>query len=236
MVEPRPHEPLVSGVRDGVEHGYRALETVLEGMRGSMERVAAPTARPRRTNPTRRGGGRPITGSHDDARRAHTDQSESSDRRFGGRRPLSELFDVMTDLVSYAGDVAVGVAGELTHVAGADPRVEPGGGALVLRPLPVPPGGTARVTFHLHNRTPRATDCVTFTRTDLVGSTDVIPDDAVRFDPGRIEGIGPHGHAEVDVVIEVPMKTPAGMYRGIVHATLGDAWVVVELEVAGRRR
>ncbi len=234
---PRPHEPLVSGVRDGVEHGYRALETVLEGMRGSLERVSPRTAR--RTfggdvdRPANRDGGRPVTGSHD--HRRHGESSASSSSRTGGRRPLGELVGVMTDLLSFAGEVAVDLAGELTSVAGSGRSDEAPVGALVLKAPAVAPGGRTRVQFHLHNRLPHATGTVDFTTTGLAGATEVIRGRSIRFEPKSLDRIGPHQHAEVDIVVHVPEQTPPGTYRGTVHATVGDAWAVVEIEVIGPR-
>lgn len=224
----RPHEPLVSGVRDGVEHGYRALETVLDGMRGSLDRVSSRSARSSGPDAPR-SRRRPATGSHEQPQSG----SGSGDERTasGARRPLGELLHVMTDLLSYAGEVAVDVADEFTGGRGHGTS----GGALVLRGPATVAGGESRVQFHLHNSQARATEPIDFVATDLIGTSGSIEASAVRFDPGSIDRIPPQGHAEVDIVISVPEKADAGRYRGVVHATLGEAWAVVEVEVVRRR-
>lgn len=223
----RPHEPLVSGVRDGVEHGYRALETVLDGMRGSLDRVSSRSGRssePDAPRPRRR----PVTGSHEQTQSGPGGERTAT----GARRPLGELLGVMTELLSYAGEVAVDLADEVTGGLGGHGTPD---GALVLRGPAAIAGGETRVQFHLHNRQPRATEPIDFVATDLVGSHGTIDASAVRFDPESIDRIAPQGHAEVDVVVSVPDKTDEGRYRGLVHASLGDAWAVVEVEVVRGR-
>lgn len=223
----RPHEPLVSGVRDGVEHGYRALETVLDGMRGSLDRVSSRSGRssgPDAPRPRHR----PATGSHEQAQSGPSGERATT----GARRPLGELLHVMTDLLSYAGEVAVDLADEVTGGLGGHGA---SGGALVLRGPATVAGGESRVQFHLHNSQPRATEPIDFVATDLIGTSGSIEASWVRFDPGSIDRIPPQGHAEVDIVISVPEKAEAGRYRGVVHATLGEAWAVVEVEVVRRR-
>lgn len=198
-------EPIVGGARDGVETGYRALESVLEGLRESLRRVAPPRA------------------EKETARAAATPRSADVPA-------VDDLFGLLARALRYASELADDLADALGTVGDDDDRESPTTGSQ-LEAEPVLPGETATVLFHVHNRTPNATGVVTFSATALHGDAGAIGSDAVRFDPEGLERIGPWDTHEITVAVDVPEEAAPGIYRGTVHAIPGDAWAVVVIEV-----
>jgi hypothetical protein len=212
-------EPLLTAVTDSVATGYQALEHVLEGLReslrlqtGSAARVASPA---RKVPPARRRAAHPPAG--------------------GPTIPAG----IVQDLAAIIAE-GLGLAGTLVEdVAHAIAESAPGPTGAECLPalaLTAPPGGTAKTQFTVWNTGPTLLTKVELSASDLIGAGLRIPEQTVEFAPSSIPQIGPGKGETVEISVPVPPDTPAGLCRGVVMASPGDACAVLALTITNPRR
>jgi hypothetical protein len=252
-------EPLVSGAKDGVEAGYRALEAVLDGLRESTRRLAPPS-RSRRAQqgrssvpPTVRVQAGPSTARTTptaDRPTAHVPAGGAgagAGAASGGGR-LDERFDglvgLLADALHYAseiidelGDVVGGLGEDRDGDDDGDERGDDRGvpSHELTTPAAVPGGRPVSTTMYLHNHAPGKTPTLTFRATDLTSGVGDIGRERVSFEPESVP-LGPTGAAQVTISVQVPKGTTPGTYRGTVHAVGSEAWGLLVVEVVEHHR
>jgi hypothetical protein len=201
----RGYDPLVAGISDGVAAGYRALESVYQGLAESLER-------------------RPDIGS----RRDEGGQRRRSPR--GAGPPLDiidDLASLIADLLDRAGEVAQETAHSITERSWVPehdyecPRLGITG----------EPGAEASADFRVWNTSSKTLARVDLFSTDLLGQEAAISADAVTFAPSYIDRIPPNRSASPKVVVKIPADATEGTYRGVIQAKPGDAWAILEVTV-----
>jgi hypothetical protein len=247
--EPTRLDPIVTGMADAGVHGYRALESVGEGLREMLRARAG-----RGPDATRRAAGRapgraPAAGAGRTPVRPPVDGAT-------GRRPLREplaatrrpgrggaaagevlgdLADVLAELLELAGEVAHDVADAIS--SGPDGRDDDGDGGGA-------PEGPEQVTLHtvagemvvteftVWNTGSVVLRDMEFTSTALVGPRAELPGERVSFSPEAVPLVPPGTSATVELRVPIPADAEPGTYRGLVQADPGGAFVVVSITVA----
>ena len=214
----RRTDPLMEGVTDGVAAGYDALEHVLAGLRESVRQ--RPGTESAAAGPAKRSAPRhPRTA----ARRRPPPQR--------GMPPARDMVDEIAGLVSEMLELGAGLAGDFAGVI--DDRSTGGsgnGGALPVQ-LAAEAGASASVEFQVTNTGATALKGVVLAVTDLIGEGGRIGPESLSFDVPGIDRIRPGGTDGVIISVEVPTDAAPAIYRGIVAASPGDAWAVLELTV-----
>ncbi len=177
---PRPIEPLLTAVTEGVVTGYRGLELVVEGLRESLRLQAGSPVRPSSGGTTR-----PAAAFHreDAPRRRSAPVSPAGVRNPAGL--VQDLAAIVVEALGVAGTLVEDVAeaiGDQTHGGG-------GGGQECLPTLALRarPHATATTTFTVWNTGPTLLTDVQLRATDLIGDG-LRPDTAVTFSPPRSPG------------------------------------------------
>jgi hypothetical protein len=217
-------EPVITGIREGVDAGYQALEYVLDGLRESL-RIRRPswTAWAQQRTGYPRDGGR-ATGAP-----APGDQVHAAGYGVGGEglsREVDNLVRMLAELLGSASAVAHEFAGFIADRTGQPSHVEHA--HIALRGTP---GKVAAGSFKVHNTASTRLAEVSFTATKLIGGKDhIIESGKVTFEPETIKNVRPGGSIETAIKVDVP-GVPPDTYRGLISAAPGGAWAVVEVKV-----
>jgi hypothetical protein len=220
----RGPEPLIVGIREGVEAGYQALEYVLAGLRESV-RIRRPTwtgSTKERLDWAQR------QGAH---ARGTTDSGRHPLRDFVGEGAPFELDYLVRMLADLLGS-ASGVAQEFARYISERSEQEP---AHPKAPAQLEPKGfpdsNASCQFRVHNTTSTALRDVVFAGTELIGDEAAVQTSLISFEPDHISSIRPGGSVTTTVTVAIPRGFPRDTYRGLILAEPGDAWAVLELTV-----
>lgn len=242
--EPTRLDPIVTGMADAGVHGYRALESVGEGLRGMLRVRAgrgapvasrtpsrAPSGPP--TRPPARTPVRPATARAVDP--GPTTSSSSAQRRPGragaaAGEVLGDLADILAELLELAGEVAHDVADALS---GPDEEPEtPGSEGPEQVTLHTLAGEVVMTEFTVWNTGSLLLRDMSFTSTALVGPHGELPGESVAFRPDVVPLVPPGDGVTVALTLPIPADAAPGTYRGLVQAEPGGAYVVVSITVA----
>lgn len=151
------------------------------------------------------------------------DQRMSSADGFAGTDTAA-----LVEAVSQVADSYLAMLDEVTRLA--SPPTD-GHDAVVLPDTR--PGETAQAPVWVHNPTAHPTGPATMTLTPLVSARGSHLDVAsVRCQPSLLDGIDPGGSLQVDVVVQVPLEQPSGIYHGLLLSSLAvDGPMPVRVEV-----
>ncbi len=248
--EPTRLDPIVTGMADAGVHGYRALESVGEGLR-EMLRVRAGrgpevTARAVTRAPGRapnrapgRGAGRapadrPVSGSPDAAKARRPVAAPRRPGRAGSAAGdvLGDLADVLAELLELAGEVAHDVADAISgHDDDGRDRegTHDGPEQVTLHTLA---GEVIATEFTVWNTGSIVLRDMEFKSTALVGPRGELPGELVTFEPEAVPFVPPGTSAIVTLHVPIAADVEPGTYRGLVQADPGGAYVVVSITVA----
>jgi hypothetical protein len=201
----RGYDPLVAGISDGVAAGYQALEYVFQGLSESLER-------------------RPGTGTKHD-RGGHKRRSPR------GTGPPLDIIDDLASLFADLLDRAGEVAQETAHSITERPWVQAHEDECARLGISGEPGAEASTDFRVWNTSSKVLHRVDLSSTDLIGHEKNIDADAVTFAPSYLDRIPPNKSAAPKVVVKIPDDAELGTYRGVIQATPGGAWAVLEVTV-----
>lgn len=233
----RPVDPLVAGVGEGVAAGYRAVESVVEGMAESLRRRPGASS-------ARGASARQRTGRTAGARRRSTGKGpgRASGRARASSTTGDELADLIAALLDRFGEAAQDIAGYIGERDWFDGPAEcPRLG------LDGVPGALAEDEFRFTNTGSSALRELGFEATDLLGAAARIDAGQVGFEPQdkeRSARLRPGGSTMVTLTVAIPDEVPAGTYRGVIATRSAapvargaaeggpeGAWALLELEV-----
>jgi hypothetical protein len=193
-------DPLAAGISDGVRSGYRALESVLEGLRESLGVRAAGGRKPAEHGPGHGAREAPSGAVVDDVARL-----------------LAELLD-------RAGDVAHDVARAIGEGGGEDPAPAP---PVEQVDLAAAIGGGAEGEFTIYNTGSARLPELRLLSTGLACGDDEIPNAEIHFEPETIENLGPREGVTVKVMIDPALDRIDATYQGVALTKPGDAVVLI---------
>jgi hypothetical protein len=244
-------DPLLSGVEEAMEAGYRTVEYVFDAFAESLRRRPVSGYEGRATGPRRHAPTAGRRSARAAASRVGTTRTGSpiepggSAERRGYRRgpsqepaPLSGgLADLVVEFLDLFGeivqDVVGGVGGEIYR--DEVPRLE-------LRA--VPGEKSTKLKFRFTNTGSSALTGLGFETTALLNAAERIEPDAISFGglpPGT--RVAPGGSVLVELEVALPDDQQPGIYRGVIVATstprtgrpVGeaalDAWALVEVDI-----
>jgi hypothetical protein len=223
-----PIGPLASGLGDGVQHGFRAVDSVAEGLRESLHLRATRrsyASHQTTSNVTSRPG---VTARPGAPRATDTTGVTGVTPAPGMSGAITgELLRLFGEVLGTAGDVAQEVARTLSgyHPCAWDDQDVTLDQVLVQESATdVLPG-----EFTIWNTGAGDLRDVVFTATDLVGpNRKRISDTKVHCDPPTVT-IPPNAYAKITVKVDHDPNRTLGDYRGMIIADPGGASVLLTL-------
>lgn len=137
------------------------------------------------------------------------------------RKDAHEVVDIALDLLSASTRSLGGLAQRISvgDTAARDAEGEAPASPTIVLPGDLHAGGSGSVPLALENDADAPTAEFAFQATDLVNADgDAIPASRVRFAPEKLV-IGARDRVNVDITVQVPKGTPAGVYTGLVLAS-----------------